>query len=57
MDGNTIRRDKDSARAAIKGLAIYAGQAACQGKVEEVSQARRGVDGALDVKVAWMGGM
>lgn len=44
MDRDQIRKDKELARAAIKGLTLYAGQAACQGNLEEVSHARRIVD-------------
>lgn len=44
MEGNNIRKDKELARAALKGLIIYAGQAAAQGRGEEAEKIRRIVD-------------
>lgn len=44
MEEKSIRKDKDLARAALKGLILYGGQAACQGRGEEVCRIRRIVD-------------
>lgn len=44
MDEKSIRKDKDLARAALKGLTIYGEQIAQQGKTNEVQQVRKMVD-------------
>lgn len=44
MDERSIRKDKELARAALKGLTIYGEQIARQGKADEVQQIRRIVD-------------
>ena len=44
MDEESIRKDKNLARAALKGLTCYAEQLACQGREDEIRQIRRLVD-------------
>lgn len=44
MDERSIHKDKDLARAALKGLTVYGEQIAQQGKAEEIQQIRRIVD-------------
>lgn len=44
MDERSIRKDKELARAALKGLTVYGEQIARQGKADEVQQIRRIVD-------------
>ena len=44
MDEESIRQDRELARAAIKGLTSYAEQIAHQGKDEEIGQVRSLVD-------------
>ena len=44
MDERSIRKDKELAKAALKGLTVYGGQIARQGNEDEVQQIRRIVD-------------
>lgn len=44
MDERSIRKNKELARAALKGLTVYGEQIARQGKADEVQQIRRIVD-------------
>lgn len=60
MDEESIRQDRELARAAIKGLTSYAEQIAHQGKDEEIGQVRSLVDAlslywGVDGKKDWTG--
>ncbi len=60
MDKESIRQDKELARAAIKGLTAYAEQIAHQGKEDEIQQVRSLVDAlglywGVDEKRDWTG--
>lgn len=60
MDKESIRQDKELARAAIKGLTAYAEQIASQGKEDEIRQVRSLVDAlglywGVDGKRDWTG--
>lgn len=44
MDERSIRKDRELARAVLKGLTVYGEQIARQGKADEVQQIRRIVD-------------
>lgn len=50
MDEESIRKDKNMARAVLKGLTCYAGQLACQSREDEIRQIRRLVDA---ISVYW----
>lgn len=60
MDKGRIRKDKELARAALKGLTIYSEQVVQEGKIDEVQQIRRLVDEisgywSMDEKKDWTG--
>lgn len=44
MDKRSSRKDRDLARAALKGLTVYGEQNVRQGKADEIQQIRRIVD-------------
>ena len=53
MNEESVRQDKELARAAIKGLTSYAEQIAHKGKDDEIQQVRSLVD-ALSLYWEWM---
>lgn len=57
MDKESIRQDKELARAAIKGLTAYAEQIAHQGKEDEIQQVRSLVDGRMPRQRGCSGGL
>lgn len=62
MDKESIRQDKELARAAIKGLTAYAEKIAHQGKEDEIRQVRSLVDAlglywGVDGKRGWTGNL
>lgn len=51
MDERSIRKDRELARAALKGLTVYGEQIAWQGKLNEIQQIRRMMGERTEISV------